>query len=70
MHADHVTEVLDGLDRAGVRYWVGGGWGVVALTGLQTREHRFHAGIETGFLTSVDILIDGAVRAARRGTAR
>jgi lincosamide nucleotidyltransferase A/C/D/E len=40
MRADQVTEVLDGLDRAGVRYWVGGGWGVVALTGRQTREHR------------------------------
>jgi hypothetical protein len=33
-------------------------------------EDQFRAGIETGFLTSVDILIDGAVRAARRGTAR
>lgn len=40
MRADHVTEVLDGLDRGGVRYWVGGGWGVAALAGRQTREHR------------------------------
>jgi hypothetical protein len=33
-------------------------------------EDQFHAGIETGFLTSVDILIGGAARAVRRGTAR
>jgi lincosamide nucleotidyltransferase A/C/D/E len=35
-----VIEVLGALDRDGVRHWVGGGWGVVALTGRQTREHR------------------------------
>jgi lincosamide nucleotidyltransferase A/C/D/E len=40
MRADDVVEVLDALDRAGVRYWVGGGWGVVALAGRQTWEHR------------------------------
>ena len=40
MRADDVTEVLDRLDRAGVRHWVGGGWGVAALAGRQTREHR------------------------------
>ena len=40
MRADDVIEVLDRLDGAGVRYWVGGGWGVAALAGRQTREHR------------------------------
>jgi GNAT superfamily N-acetyltransferase len=40
MRADDVIEALEVLDRAGVRYWVGGGWGVVALAGRQTREHR------------------------------
>jgi lincosamide nucleotidyltransferase A/C/D/E len=40
MRADDVIEVLDNLDRAGVRHWVGGGWGVAALAGRQTREHR------------------------------
>jgi lincosamide nucleotidyltransferase A/C/D/E len=35
-----VVEVLDALDEAGVRHWVGGGWGVAALAGRQTREHR------------------------------
>jgi lincosamide nucleotidyltransferase A/C/D/E len=44
MRHDHVIQVLDGLDRAGVRYWIGGGWGVVALTGRQTREHGRQAG--------------------------
>lgn len=33
-------EVLDALDGAGVRNWVAGGWGVAALTGRQTRQHR------------------------------
>jgi lincosamide nucleotidyltransferase A/C/D/E len=35
-----MIEVLDALDAAEVRYWVGGGWGVAALAGRQTREHR------------------------------
>jgi lincosamide nucleotidyltransferase A/C/D/E len=40
VRADDVIVVLDMLDRAGVRHWVGGGWGVAALVGRQTREHR------------------------------
>jgi lincosamide nucleotidyltransferase A/C/D/E len=40
MRVGDVTEVLDWLDGAGVRYWVGGGWGVAALAGRQTRQHR------------------------------
>jgi hypothetical protein len=46
--------------------------GLISRVGISgpTPEDQFHAGIEAGFLTSVDILIDGAVRAARRGTAR
>lgn len=31
---------MDELDSIGVRYWVAGGWGIAALTGAQTREHR------------------------------
>jgi lincosamide nucleotidyltransferase A/C/D/E len=38
--AAEVIEVLDVLSRDGLRFWVAGGWGVVALTGRQTREHR------------------------------
>jgi lincosamide nucleotidyltransferase A/C/D/E len=37
---DDVAAVLDALDEAGVRYAVGGGWGVDILVGRQTREHR------------------------------
>ena len=40
VRADDVIMVLDMLDGAGVRHWVGGGWGVAALVGRQTREHR------------------------------
>lgn len=40
MRAEDVIEVLGMLHDAGVRHWVGGGWGVAALAGRQTREHR------------------------------
>jgi lincosamide nucleotidyltransferase A/C/D/E len=40
MRAEDVINVLNTLDSAGVRHWVGGGWGVAALAGQQTREHR------------------------------
>jgi lincosamide nucleotidyltransferase A/C/D/E len=33
-------EVLGRLEDAGVRVWVDGGWGVDALVGEQTREHK------------------------------
>lgn len=34
-----VFEVLDRLDRGGVRAWVAGGWAVDAIHGEQTRRH-------------------------------
>jgi lincosamide nucleotidyltransferase A/C/D/E len=40
MRAEDVIAAVDALDGAGVRCWIGGGWGVVALAGRQTREHR------------------------------
>jgi lincosamide nucleotidyltransferase A/C/D/E len=40
VQADDVIQALDALDRAAVRHWVGGGWGVDALAGRQTRAHR------------------------------
>ncbi|NNN38310.1 amino acid transporter [Streptomyces sp. S3(2020)] len=40
MSADEVLFVLDVLRRARVEVWVGGGWGVDALVGEQTRDHR------------------------------
>ncbi|WP_287972618.1 aminoglycoside adenylyltransferase [Hungatella sp.] len=33
-------KVLDMLEQFGIRYWLDGGWGVDALVGRQTREHR------------------------------
>lgn len=35
-----VIDVLSALANAGCRVWVAGGWGVDALVGEQTREHR------------------------------
>jgi lincosamide nucleotidyltransferase A/C/D/E len=40
MHADEVHTVLDALDAAGCPAWIGGGWGVDALVGFQSRRHR------------------------------
>lgn len=33
-------EVLDFLEKWNITYWLDGGWGVDALIGRQTREHR------------------------------
>jgi lincosamide nucleotidyltransferase A/C/D/E len=35
-----VLSVLDAMQAVGCRCWVGGGWGVDALVGRQTRAHR------------------------------
>jgi lincosamide nucleotidyltransferase A/C/D/E len=40
MGTSDVLALLDVLSRAGCRVWVGGGWGVDALVGRQTRSHR------------------------------
>ncbi len=40
MRTEDVLTVLEALDHAGVRYWLGGGWGVDALQGRCTRAHR------------------------------
>ena len=37
---EDLMDVLDLLDRLEIRYWLDGGWGVDALVGKQTREHR------------------------------
>jgi lincosamide nucleotidyltransferase A/C/D/E len=39
MTADDVAVILDLFEQAGIRTWVGGGWGVDALVGRQTRHH-------------------------------
>jgi lincosamide nucleotidyltransferase A/C/D/E len=40
MSAPEVHAVLEALAAAGCPAWIGGGWGVDALVGYQTREHR------------------------------
>lgn len=40
MTEELVLGLLDGWQQAGVDVWVAGGWGVDALVGRQTREHR------------------------------
>ncbi|ADG73348.1 Aminoglycoside-2''-adenylyltransferase [Cellulomonas flavigena DSM 20109] len=40
MTIELVHVALDSFDRAGVAVWIGGGWGIDALVGRQTREHR------------------------------
>jgi lincosamide nucleotidyltransferase A/C/D/E len=40
MRARAVLDALSSLSDAGCRAWVAGGWGVDALLGEQTREHR------------------------------
>jgi lincosamide nucleotidyltransferase A/C/D/E len=37
--ADQALDVLARLQAAGVRAWIGGGWGIDALIGEQTRRH-------------------------------
>src|SRR3954466_1751538 len=39
MEAEQVLDLLDGFQARGLRVWVGGGWGVDAVAGVQTRPH-------------------------------
>ncbi|MER6062325.1 nucleotidyltransferase domain-containing protein [Streptomyces sp. NPDC001792] len=40
MMADDVLSILAVLRNADVDIWIGGGWGIDALVGQQTRQHR------------------------------
>lgn len=40
MPSELVLKIVDALDRADVRYWLRGGWGIDALAGRQTRAHE------------------------------
>lgn len=40
MTADDVVDILDLFSTADVPVWIGGGWGVDALVGRQTRPHQ------------------------------
>lgn len=39
MPASDVLRILSALEAEGVHYWLGGGWGVEALLGFESREH-------------------------------
>src|SRR3954447_23710339 len=56
MAAGEALAVLDALTAAGCPAWIGGGWGVDALAGRQTRAHR-----------DLDLAIDAAREAAALG---
>lgn len=49
MELDEVLAIVDALRAEKVRLWVLGGWGVDALVGHQTRQHR-----------DLDLLVDAA----------
>jgi lincosamide nucleotidyltransferase A/C/D/E len=40
MPGERVLRIVDALDAAGAHCWIGGGWGIDALAGTQTRTHR------------------------------
>ncbi|MEN3266572.1 hypothetical protein [Pseudonocardia sp.] len=40
MTDDDVLAILDTLQKVAVEVWIGGGWGIDALLGKQTRSHR------------------------------
>jgi len=57
MRTSEVLHILDALERVDVRYWLTGGWGVDALHGEATREHR-----------DLDLAIDADTFGMARGT--
>ena len=62
MPASDVLRILAALDAEGVRYWLGGGWGVEALLGYESREH-----------SDLDVVLDdhdSALPAIKRALAR
>ena len=58
MTAGDVVAVHDALVRCGIDYWIGGGWGVDALVGRQTRDHGdIDIAIPSGSLEAVLALL-------------
>jgi lincosamide nucleotidyltransferase A/C/D/E len=39
MNEHDVVDLLNTIDESGVTVWIGGGWGVSALVGFQSRSH-------------------------------
>lgn len=58
---DEALAVLAALAAAGCRCWVGGGWGVDALVGRQTRPHRdLDLAVDAAQLGTVLAVLTGA----------
>jgi len=60
--ATDVLEVLGALQRAGLRVWLDGGWGIDALLGEQTRDHE-----DVDIVVELDRLDDVLRTVARLG---
>ena len=59
MTAGDVVELHAALRSRGIDYWIGGGWGVDALVGRQTRDHDdLDISIRSGALEAVLALLD------------
>ena len=61
MSPEDVLAVLELLRDAGADVWISGGWGIDALAGRQTREHR---DLDLGFRAEQESLILAALAAA------
>jgi lincosamide nucleotidyltransferase A/C/D/E len=61
MTARDVLSVLAMFDEAGVDVWIGGGWGIDALAGRETRAHR---DIDLGFRSEQEPEVLKALSAA------
>jgi lincosamide nucleotidyltransferase A/C/D/E len=60
MRLADVLAVTTALTSAGVPHWVGGGWGVDALVGRQTRAHRdLDLALDSGHLDAAVRLLGG-----------
>jgi lincosamide nucleotidyltransferase A/C/D/E len=58
MTLEAVVDVLAALDAGGTDYWVDGGWGIDALLGRQTREHRdLDLGVWLDDVSSIEALL-------------
>ncbi|MDJ0952979.1 MAG: amino acid transporter [Acidimicrobiia bacterium] len=59
MTAEDVVAAHEALLRQGIDYWIGGGWGIDALIGEQTRDHDdLDISIPSGSLEAVLALLD------------
>jgi lincosamide nucleotidyltransferase A/C/D/E len=68
MNAQTVLTVLAALEAAGIEIWLDGGWGVDALLGKQTREHRdLDLIVAVGEVPRLEAVLDGCGFHVRSG---